>query len=168
MQERNADYFISELNLIAHPEGGYFREVYRSEELIPGDALPYRYSGSRAFSTVIYFLLKSGEPSRFHRLQSDEIWHFYAGSSLTIHQIVADGEYLETILGGSIESGESYQAVIHEHTWFAAEVNQADSYSLIGCTVAPGFDFADFELGERVSLLAAFPQHEKIIRLLTK
>jgi uncharacterized protein len=168
MQEFNAEYYIRELKLIGHPEGGYFNEVYRADEIIPGSALSGLYPGARTYSTAIYFLLKSGEPSRFHRLRSDEIWHFYTGSPLTIHQIDAGGRYSKVLLGGNIATGASFQAVIRKNTWFAASVNQEDSFSLIGCTVAPGFDYSDFELGERETLLNLFPQYEDVIRLYTK
>ncbi len=158
---------IKELNLSPHPEGGYFRETYRCNESIEKEHLPERYDGNRSISTAIYFLLKGDQYSAFHRLKSDEIWHFYRGSPLTIYCISPDGERTDVILGNNIENGESPQAVIKKGTWFAAAMNDTSSYTLVGCTVAPGFDFSDFEMGEREELIQNFPQHEKLINELS-
>ncbi|MFA4924944.1 MAG: cupin domain-containing protein [Ignavibacteriaceae bacterium] len=163
----NARYWINNLQLINHPEGGYFKEVYRSEEAITKEALPVRYSAKRNVSTSIYFLLEKEEVSHFHKLKSDEIWHFYYGSSLTIHLIDEGGNYSIQKLGRNIEEGEVLQFVIPKFSWFAAEVNDKKSFSLIGCTVAPGFDFADFELAKREELIKQFPQYKIIIGRLT-
>jgi predicted cupin superfamily sugar epimerase len=162
-----ADYWIAKLSLVKHPEGGHFREVYRSSESTPHEALPPRFSGSRAFSTSIYFLLQSHEVSRFHRIKSDEVWHFYAGSSLMLHVIDGEGAYSQIELGSDLERGESLQAVVPAGCWFGATVNQQNTFTLVGCTVAPGFDFADFEIAKRDELLAMFPQHSAIIKQLT-
>ena len=163
----SADKLIQKLNLSPHPEGGYFRETYRSDESIPGRHMPRRYIGERSFSTSIYFLLKGKQFSAFHLLQSDEIWHFHLGSPLTIYCIATDGKRTDILLGHDIDEGQRPQAVIEKGTWFAAAVNDRSSYSLVGCTMAPGFDFADFTLGERKILIDSFPQHGKIIRELT-
>ncbi|PIP77618.1 MAG: hypothetical protein COW85_08140 [Ignavibacteria bacterium CG22_combo_CG10-13_8_21_14_all_37_15] len=164
----NARYWISKLNLIKHPEGGYYAEVYRSEEVMTLGALPDRYSGERNVSTSIYFLLDKVDVSHFHKLQSDEIWHFYYGSSLTIHLIDGAGNYSAQKLGRNLEVGEVLQFVIPRLTWFAAEVNDKKSFSLIGCTVAPGFDFADFELAKREELVLQFSALKKIIERFAK
>jgi uncharacterized protein len=161
-----AAYWIDQLKLTAHPEGGFYREMYRSEESIPQEGLPNRFSGARSFSTGIYFLLRSQDFSAFHRIHSDEMWHFYAGSSLTIY--VLDGDSLGTHrLGLAIEEGERPQVVIPAGKWFAARVNHPDSYVLAGCTVAPGFDFKDFELADRASLLNEIPSQRAIIEQFT-
>ena len=167
MEEVNAQYWINKLELIKHPEGGYYREVYRSEEVIEEVALHDRYSGVRNVSTSIYFLLDGENVSHFHKLQSDETWHFYEGSSLTIYLIDEAGNYSTQKLGRNIEAEEVFQFVIPKFSWFAAEVNDKNSYTLIGCTVAPGFDFADFELAKGEVLIAQFPIHKSLIEKLT-
>ncbi|MCC6445134.1 MAG: cupin domain-containing protein [Armatimonadetes bacterium] len=164
----DARYWIEKLNLSPHPEGGYFRETYRSAETARQDHLPARYGGARSFSTAIYFLLEGRRTSALHHLKSDEVWHFYAGSPVILSLIAPDGSLSVIRLGGDPERGESFQAVIPAGHWFGAEVEDASSYALVGCTVAPGFDFSDFELGRKEGLLAQFPQHEAIIRKLTK
>lgn len=165
---RDASYWIEKFKLIEHPEGGYYREIYRSGEQIPAASLPQRYRGPRAFSTSIYFLLKGEDFSTFHRLHSDEIWHFYAGGSLTVYSINPHGVLSQILLGDDFENGEVFQAVIPQGSWFAAQPNEAQSFSLIGCTVAPGFDFQDFEIGERGALIKLFPQHREIISRFTR
>ena len=162
-----ADVYIEKLKLIPHPEGGYFREVYRSEELLGDNVLPLRYKGNRSFSTSIYFLLMGEQKSLLHKLKSDEIWHFYDGSSIKLYTINSEGKILEKLLGRDIERKESLQLVIKRGYWFCAEVSDKSSFSLFGCTVAPGFDFTDFELGERKKLLRLYPNHEKFIKNFT-
>ncbi len=160
---RDAQYWIDHLKLSKHPEGGYFKEVYRSNEFVNKKNLPDRYTSFRSFSTSIYFLLKSHEFSAFHRLKSDEIWHFYDGSSITIYAISPKGHLTKTFIGNNPEKGERFQLLIPKGFWFAAYVNYADSYSLVGCTVSPGFDFDDFEMGKKSDLEKRFPQHKEII-----
>lgn len=162
-----ANYWINKLGLVKHPEGGYYKEIYRSEEVIAVEALPDRYTTQRNVSTSIYFLLDREDVSHFHKIQSDEIWHFYEGTSLTIHMIDDEGNYSLQKLGRNIEDGEVFQFVIPKGTWFAAEVINKNSFALIGCTVAPGFDFADFELAKRGELVGKFPMHKTIIDRLT-
>ena len=163
----NAKYWIHKLDLLKHPEGGYYKEIYRSEEVIAVEALPDRYTAQRNVSTSIYFMLDREQVSHFHKLQSDEIWHFYYGASLTIHKIDEAGNYTAQKLGRNLDEGEVLQFVIPKHTWFAAEVNDKKSFTLIGCTVAPGFDFADFELAKREEMVKQFPLLEKVIERLT-
>jgi uncharacterized protein len=164
---KNAEYFINHLGLEPHPEGGYFKEVYRAEELIDKNSLHERYDGERVHSTSIYFLLKSENISAFHRLCSDELWHFYEGSSLTIFIIDENGKLEKVTLGSNLAAGEIFQYTVKKNQWFGASVNDTNSFSLIGCTVAPGFDFNDFELGKRAELLKTYPEHEDIIKKLT-
>lgn len=163
----NANTWLTKLKLEPHPEGGYFKEVYRSGEMIPNEGLPQRYNGSRNFATSIYYLLKSGQFSAFHKLQSDEIWNFYDGSSLTLHLLHEDAAYESIILGRDIEQKQILQFVIPKGVWFAAEVNEGNSFSLVGCQVAPGFDFDDFELGDEQNLKAKFPDYENLINKFT-
>lgn len=166
-EKTHVDGLIKTFGLLPHPEGGWYRETYRSAELIPLVALPERFDNSRSYCTAIYFLLESGDISALHRIKSDEIWHFYSGMSLTIHVITPQNEYYSLYLGSNLSVGETFQCVVPAGCWFGAEVN-GDGYSLVGCTVAPGFNFADFEMGKRVELLNEFPDHTKIVQRLTK
>lgn len=159
---------IKKLDLIAHPEGGYFKEVYRSEEEIKIEGLPERFQSARCFGTSIYYLLDGEQFSAFHKLQSDETWHFYLGSPIVLHLINEDGKYSEVILGQNIKKNEQLQFTIPHGTWFAAEVKDKSSFSLVGCTVYPGFDFDDFEMGVEEKLIEKFPQHKNIIQKLTR
>lgn len=163
----NAEYLIEKLGLQKHPEGGYYRETYRCQDLINTENSLVRYRTKRNSSTAIYYLLKGHDFSAFHRLKSDEIFHFYTGSSLTVHLINPQGEYTQKKLGSNLANDENFQIVISHGDWFASHVSQPDSYSLIGCTVSPGFDFADFELGKRDELIKLCPQHHNIISQLT-
>jgi hypothetical protein len=158
---------IEKLGLIRHPEGGWYRETYRSKETAPADTLPVRFGGDRSFCTAIYFLLGKEDVSVFHRIKSDEMWHFHAGSTLTVHILTPNGEYRAIRLGPHLEVGETYQAVVPAGCWFGAEVSGDGEYALVGCTVAPGFDFADFETGSRDSLIKQFPEHTELILHLT-
>ena len=163
-----AQALIDKFKLSPHPEGGYYRENYRSLEIIPKSFLPKRFKGERSYSTAIYFLLEQGNFSAFHRIQSDECWHFYSGGRLIIHVIQLNGR-LDTIrLGKDIVTGEQFQAVVPAACWFASEPAPGTSYSFVGCTVAPGFDFNDFELAEAGSLSKQFPQHRQLIQRLCR
>ena len=163
-----AEELIKCLNLTKHPEGGWYRETYRSEETIKANELPERFSGDRSVCTAIYYLLRAGDISALHHIQSDEIWHFYAGISLTIHVITPQGEYYPLRLGSNIADGESFQYIVPAGCWFGAETKGDAGYSLVGCTVAPGFDFADFEMGSREKLMQQYPKLSEIIRRMTK
>lgn len=157
---------IQSYGLSAHPEGGYYKETYRSGEVISQDALPHRFGGSRLFSTAIYFLLLKGNFSAFHRIKSDECWHFYEGDALLIHVLDPQQGYSLIRLGRDVQAGEVYQAVVPAGCWFASETQGA--YSLVGCTVAPGFDFADFELAQARTLAEAYPVQELLVRRLCR
>ena len=156
--------WIRRLALVPHPEGGYFRETYRAGERIEAEHLPLRYGGPRAFATAIYFLLTGDQVSALHRVRSDEMWHFYTGGTLTLSVIDGEGSLTRLALGPR----GPFQAVVPALAWFGAEVDDRDEYALVGCTVAPGFDFADFELGERAALLRAYPRHRAVIERLTR
>ena len=163
----NAEYWIEKLQLTKHPEGGAFREVYRSSLKIEKQNLPDDFNGDRNISTSIYFLLQKDEFSAFHRIASDELWHFYFGDALTIFEIDAStGKLSLHKLGSNFDDGEVFQTTIKAGNWFASKTNK--DYSLVGCTVAPGFDFADFELAERKKLIEEFPQHSQLITSLTR
>ncbi len=165
---RDAVYWIKKLDLAPHPEGGYFRETYRSGLSLPASALPPEFAGTRQASTAIYFLLDGQSFSAFHRLRSDEMWHFYASDALVVHELSADGTYAKHTLGGNPEAGEALQLVVKAGRWFAACVRDPGAYSLVGCTVAPGFDFADFEMAKRQELLRQYPQHKELILRFTR
>ncbi len=164
---KSAEYFIKSLDLQKHPEGGYYKEIYRSEDIINSNSLPQYFNGNRNTSTSIYFLLKSDDFSSFHKIKSDEIWHFYYGSPLTIFVII-NGKTEKLLLGNNPENGESFQKIIPKNSWFAACVNEPNSFSLVGCTVAPGFDFNDFELATRKNLLLSHPSLHAIIKKFTR
>ncbi len=159
----DAQKYIEKLQLIPHPEGGYYKEIYRAGEMILQEHLPKRYKSARNFSTSIYFLLEGNQVSNFHKLKSDEQWHFYDGSSIVIYVIDERGNLNKILLGRNIDKGESLQEVIKQNSWFAADLVDKTSFALIGCTVAPGFDFSDFELGKRDELINTFPQLRELI-----
>lgn len=159
---------IETLRLQPHPEGGFFREVYRSAGIIPAQSLSVDYGGARSISTSIYFLLPGDTFSAFHRLRSDEVWHFYLGDPITLHLIHPDGRHEKILVGPDVEHDEQLQVVIPAGAWFAARVEKPEGWALIGCTVAPGFDFADFELADRSTLVARFPEHATMITSFTR
>ena len=158
---KTSKYYIDKLELSKHPEGGWFKEEYRSAESIPSTALDNRFDAERSISTSIYFLLEKGAFSAFHRIKSDETWHFYDGDSLNIHSISPQGEYKLYVLGLNIENGELPQITVPHGDFFAAETN--GSFTFVGCTVAPGFDFNDFEMPKKQDLSALYPNHISLI-----
>jgi len=161
------EHIISELKLEPHPEGGYFKETYRSSGKINEDSLEASYEGKRNYATCIYFLLTSDNFSALHRIKQDEIWHFYDGSPIRLHMISELGAHSVHIIGRDLSKGESPQFIVPGGYWFAAEVIEKNRYSLVGCTVSPGFSFKDFELKTRKELLKLFPNQEEIISKLT-
>lgn len=189
-----AKYWIEKLGLQPHPEGGYFRQTYKSALRIVPEASGRAHAavksatqigqpgldGSRAASTGIYFLLEAENVSAFHRLRSDEMWHFYAGSPLVVHVLDPAGGYSSILLGGNPQAGQVFQAVVRAGRWFGAELapnphfsqNRGEvehpSYALVGCTVAPGFEFEDFEMAGRKELEAKYPAQKEIIQKLTR
>lgn len=165
---RTADYWIQQLQLKEHVEGGAFCEVYRSPLQVAATALPATFGGPRHISTSIYFLLKAGQFSAFHRIKSDEGWHFYYGNPLVVYEIESDGTLKEHLLGDNPGLGQQFQCTIKAGNWFASRVLPNGAYSLVGCTVSPGFDFADFELAAREQLSKAYPAHQKLIEELTR
>lgn len=165
---KNAAYWIKKLELEPHPEGGYYRQTYRADLVLPQQNLPRQFAGARAVSTAIYFLLEGDNFSAFHRLRSDEMWHFYLGAPLTVHVIDESGKYSKIELGSDPEAGEALQGVVTAGCWFASQVKDGMSFALVGCTVAPGFDFEDFELAKRQDLVKTYPQHRGLIERLTR
>jgi len=159
---------VERFGLAPHPEGGFFREVYRASGTVDHPAIPEGRDAGRAAATHIYFLLPGDDFSAFHRVvPSDEIWHLYAGDDLELHLIHADGRYEKRLLSADPAEGEP-MAVVEAGCWQAARVARGGAWSFGGCTVAPGFDFADFEMPTAEDLLRQHPQHEAIIRELTR
>jgi predicted cupin superfamily sugar epimerase len=164
-------------------EGGYYHESYRSDKyILVGDRSDeslrdHVYSLSkqenrlfnlRPIYTLIYYLLDGDQFSAFHKVKYDEIWHFYKGSSVNLYVLNDNEKLLNIKLGNDIKNHEQIQYVIKGNTWFGADITDKSSYSLIGCSVSPGFDFRDFELGEREKLKKIYPHHEYIINRLTR
>jgi uncharacterized protein len=168
MTRLSADFWIQHLQLTRHIEGGSFSEVYRSPMILPAHILPGKTGDDRNACTHIYFLLEKGQFSAFHRIRFDELWHFYTGDPLTVYEIDATGAMHQHLLGNDPSKGQTLFCCIKAGNWFASKVNDGGDYSLVGCTVAPGFDFEDFEMGEKEKLLKQFPQHDYLISLLSK
>lgn len=165
---KSAEYWIKKLDLLTHIEGGAYKETYRAPLSFAKEQLPAAYSGNRPASTGIYFLLQKDQFSALHKIASDEMWHFYDGDPIEIIEIKEDGELIRHLLGPDADQGHSFQLVIPANSWFGSRVLGNGEYALVGCTVAPGFDFEDFELAKRETLISAFPLHEKIIMELTR
>ncbi len=155
-------------NLQPHPEGGYYIRTYCSDEQISTAHLKHQFTGNRFISTAIYFLLEGKQFSAFHRIKSDELWHYYAGTGLHIYVIHPNGEGQVLKLGSDLGNGFLFQQVVKAGCWFASQPVDENDFAFVGCTVAPGFDFADFEMGEKEVLKQAYPQHiewlEKLCR----
>lgn len=162
---RTAEYWIEQLKLAPHIEGGFYREIYRSSGIISAGTLPPEFEGMRNYATSIYFLLRGSDFSAFHRIRQDEVWHFYDGSDIIFHFIASDGEY--RIEKSGLDCGTP-QIIVPAGTWFAVELMNKEGFALAGCVVSPGFDFRDFEMPCREELIEIFPQYCDIIRRLTR
>jgi predicted cupin superfamily sugar epimerase len=181
---QESESIINKLNMIElFEEGGYYRETYRSDKHIVVNCWDdksqkdtvYYYSNHkkepsniRSISTLIYYLLDGEQFSAFHKVKHDEIWHFYKGSSVSLYILTDSKNFLNIQIGNDLDNNETIQYVIKGDTWFGAEINDKSLYSLVGCSVSPGFDFRDFELGERDNLKKLYPQHEYLINKLTR
>ena len=163
MNQQDPQYYISKLGLEPHPEGGYFKRTFASQEQITDQELTVDFEGKRMLYTSIYFLLTSNDVSHFHRLQSDELWYYHAGSPLSVHMIDENGEYTEHKLGLDLENGEVPQVLVPKNTIFGSSVKDRETFSLVGCMVSPGFEYQDFELFTQEELLLKYPQHKEII-----
>jgi hypothetical protein len=163
-----AEDLIVHLQLQPHPkEGGFFRETYRSTEQHLAGALPQRYVSVRSFGTAIYYLLTPSTFSALHRLASDEIFHFYLGSPVRMLQLSPDGKGQTLLLGADVLGGQQPQVVVPRGTWQGSFLETGGDFALLGCTVAPGFDYADYEHGDRATLLTQYPAFADLIRRLT-
>ena len=166
---QKAEFWIENLNLSPHPEGGFYRETYRCNKSYPFTDNPF-FMGPRSYATAISYLLKGAECSKLHRIHSDELWFFHAGHPLTVYIFPETGKTASFILGHSPEEGQVLQAWVPAGAWFGACLGDAtapDHYALVSCVVAPGFDFSDFVFADRDTLLKTFPQHTSIIERLT-
>jgi predicted cupin superfamily sugar epimerase len=164
-----AEEIIKKLGLQPHPsEGGFFREIYRSDEKVLKDHLPERYNSDRQLSTSIYYMLTPDSFSSMHRLKTDEIYHFYLGDSVTMLLLFPSGENRIITLGCDIMSGQELQVMVPRDTWQGSFLNEGGDYALMGTTVAPGFDYDDFEAGNREKLIEAFPEQKELIEKLTR
>ena len=162
--EFDSEFFIREYGMNVHPEGGYYVESYRSHETIPQTGLPKRFNGDRSFCSEIHFLLIGNVFSAFHRIKSDETWHFYYGHPLELIIIHQDGRLQTVLMGGGPFHPSYFQFTVPQGAWFASRCTNEHGFSFAGCTVAPGFDFNDFELAVPDELSNEFPAHEKLIR----
>jgi predicted cupin superfamily sugar epimerase len=161
MTKVKPDNLIAQLSLERHPEGGWYRQTYRSSDTVN------TARGPRAASTAIYFLLQGNDFSAMHRIASDEVWHFYLGSPLKVEAITSGGTVESFTLGANLAAGEVLQAYVPAGCWFGASLPE-QGWALVGCTVAPGFEFADFEMGDRNQLLHMFPYCEDVVLRLTR
>jgi len=164
----SASYWIEKLQLIRHIEGGSYSSTYTAGLVLPKEQLPEGFHGPRPASTAIYFLLDKNQFSAMHRIAADEVWHFYYGGPLQVYEIDASGQLTIHLLGNNPANNESFQCVVKAGSWFGAVPAPGTEYALVGCTVAPGFHFDDFELAERTALLQQYPQHAGVIEMLTR
>ncbi|CAM2076924.1 cupin domain-containing protein [Clostridium cuniculi] len=155
---KNAEYYIKNLEMIPHVEGGYFKESFLSEDNV---------RENKKLWSSIYFLLRTGEVSNFHRLKSDELWYYHDGEALTIYMITPEGDFITKQLGTDIENGESPQVLVPKGYIFGSAMNK-EGFSLVGCMVAPAFEYEEFELFEREYLLNLYPKYKDIILKLTR
>ena len=166
-----AQEIIQALNLQPHPiEGGYFRETYRSADAVPDDQLPpgYRGRGRRSLGTAIYYLLTAETFSELHRLPTEEVFHVYLGGPARMLQIDPDGTHREVILGPDVLAGQSPQVVVPPNVWQGTHLEPGVEFILVGATMAPGFDYADYEQGRREDLVARYPHLAGPIARLTR
>ena len=165
----NPEKLKSLLNLVPLSiEGGYFAETYRSTEMISPECLPDRYSGARSVGTAIYYLLEPGTFSEIHRVASDEIFHFYLGDPVEMLQLWPDGSGKRVLIGTDIERGMAPQLVVPHGVWQGVRLVSGGKFALLGCTVSPGFEYADYESGSRQLLSEAYPEHRDMICGLTR
>jgi len=165
---QKADFWIDHLQLGRHPEGGYYREIYRSSDSYAfDDATPF--NGSRSYATAIYYLLKGTDRSKLHRIHSDELWFFHTGDPLKVYMFPIHGEPSSFTLGLDADNGERLQETVPAEIWFGASLEnpERESYTLVSCVVAPGFEFRDLMFSDRLTLLKKFPLHSDIIERLT-
>jgi predicted cupin superfamily sugar epimerase len=157
MTTKNAAYYIEKLQMEAHPEGGFYKETYRSDFLVNN-----ANGAERNICTAIYFLLADSDKSHFHRIQSNELWFHHQGETLEI-VFIQNGILNTVYLGANLDDGEVFQTTIPANTWFASKLKNSNGFGLVSCTVAPGFDFSDFEMANKQSLLQEYPDLKNVI-----
>jgi predicted cupin superfamily sugar epimerase len=166
-----AEEIIKALALEPHPiEGGFFRETYRSRETISGAALPPEYprDATRSLATSIYYLLTPQTFSEMHRLPTEEIFHIYKGGPVRMLQLLADGSGREVLLGNNVLAGHQPQVIVPAGVWQGSLLEPGVEFALLGATVTPGFDYADYERGRRADLLSRYPAYGDLITRLTR
>ena len=166
-----AKEIIDALGLRPHPiEGGFFRETYRSAGAIPAAALPegYRSATGRSFGTAIYYLLTPETFSELHRLPTEEVFHLYLGGPLRMLQLLPDGQGREVVIGADIRAGQQPQVVVPPGVWQGSRLEPGVAFALLGATMAPGFDYDDYQQGRRGDLMARYPEYAEMIRELTR
>lgn len=163
-----ADQIKKQLGLIAHPEGGSYIQTYKSKEMIASNALDPRYGAARSTGTAIYYLLEPGTFSELHLLKSDEIFHFYLGDPVEQLQLWPDGSSRVVLIGSDLERGQVPQLVVSKNVWQGARLAAGGNFALLGCTVAPGFEFEDYDSGTRESLIQQYPSQSELITALTR
>ena len=164
-----AEQIIEQLKLVPLAiEGGYFRETYRATLRLPGDALPAKYNGDRSASTAIYYLLTPDTVSAIHVVKSDEVFHFYSGDPVEMLQLWPEGRARVVVIGSDLAAGHEPQLVVPAGVWQGCRLVRGGKWALMGCTVAPGFDYADFTLAARAALISLHPEHAEMIKALTK
>jgi predicted cupin superfamily sugar epimerase len=168
MPDLTADQLIEILGLQPHVEGGRFTETYRAPEVLSAGSLPGRYGGERALSTAIYYLLPPGTFSEIHRLRTDEVYHFYMGDPVEMLLLHPEGSGEVVRLGTDLAAGERPQLVVGRGTWHGSRVAEGGRYGLLGCTMAPGFEYDDFAPGRRADLIERYPRHRDLIEALTR
>jgi hypothetical protein len=162
---KRAAYWIEKLELEKHPEGGWYNEIYLSDDIVPQTGLPSSFRGERSFATSIYYLLEGTDFSAFHRIKSDEIWHYYTGTSAIEILSLEKGKLKKYLVGNDPERGETFQVIVPKNTWFSARLANSEGFALAGCTVSPGFHFEDFELADG-RLLKEYPDlRDEIVSL---
>ncbi len=163
----NIDEIIRTLGLVPHPEGGYYREIYRSAETVGRESLPERYEGDRHFGSSIYYLLTEDTFSAMHRLKTDEVFLYHLGDPVELLRLFPDGSGVVVTLGPFIDRGHMLQCVVPRGCWMGLSLATGGVYGLLGTVMAPGFDFRDFEMGRREELIAEYPGFTEIICRLT-
>jgi len=172
-EEVSAEELKRLLRLDPHPrEGGWFRQTWRAEETIPAQALPARYEhgrdAGRAAGTAIYYLLEPDSFSEMHKLASDEVFHFYLGDAVEMLQLWPDGTGRRVVLGPGVAGGEILQTVVPQGVWQGSRLVEGGRFALLGCTVSPGFEYADYESGGRTALVRGWPKWVEMIGRLTR
>lgn len=162
----NKDQLIKTFSLLPHPEGGYYKETYRSAEVI--ETISKQFPHQRNYSTAIYFLIEKDNFSALHRIKSDEVWHFYEGDALEVIEIDLKGNLICIQVGRDVSKGQTFQYTVKAGHWFGSRVLKGGEFSFVGCTVSPGFDFKDFEMGKCDELCKLFPQHSTLIKEMTR